>query len=555
MADARLRAIMMAPPSLSRTIGLMTADTVIDSDCLFQRYQELQRYVGWTREDAARVRSVAVLLESHLIPLIDDFYEEIERHPNARKVITGGNKQIERLKGTLRAWLRELLFGPYDRDYVARRWKVGWRHVEIGLDQVYTNVALSRLRRGLLRALQEKWQGDPADATPIRQSLNTLLDLDLAIIEDAYQTEHLARQQRTERLAAKERSEAAFRTLVEAAPSMIVILRSNFVIEYFNRFAEELTGYRTPDVIGKNYLEVLLSKAHREELGDRVLQVLSGKAVGEFEVPILCRDGQECWMVWNACKLNDYRGQSAVLTVGQDITKLRQAQEQALQSERLVAIGQMMTGLAHESGNALARSKACLEMLAWEVEDRSEALALIERIQKAQDHLKHLYEEVRGYAAPFKLEHERWNLSGIWRQAWDNLAVSRQGRTTALVEESGGIDLFCSVDQFRLEQVFRNILENSLAACADPVRIEIRCTPGSLGDQPAVQVAVRDNGPGFNAEQRRRIFDPFFTTKTKGTGLGMAIAKRIVEAHAGRISVGDSDAGAEILIQLPRECR
>ncbi len=169
---------------------------------LFERYQELQRYVGWTDEDARRARSVAELLEPHLTPLIDDFYAEIERHPEARKVITGGPAQIERLKGTLRAWLRELLFGPYDRDYVSRRWRVGWRHVEIGLDQVYTNVALSRLRRGLLAAMEERWQGDPREALAVRRSLNTVLDLDLAIIEDAYQTEHLRRQQRGERLAA-----------------------------------------------------------------------------------------------------------------------------------------------------------------------------------------------------------------------------------------------------------------------------------------------------------------------------------------------------------------
>jgi two-component system, NtrC family, sensor kinase len=171
-------------------------------DDLYRRYQELQQYVGWTPEDALWVRSVADLLEAHLVPLIDDFYAEIERHPEARKVITGGQAQIERLKGTLQVWLRELLFGPYDRDYVARRWRVGWRHVEIGLDQVYTNVALSRLRRGLLRALEESWPGDPRDAFPIRRSLNTLLDLDLAIIEDAYQTEYMSRQQRSERLAA-----------------------------------------------------------------------------------------------------------------------------------------------------------------------------------------------------------------------------------------------------------------------------------------------------------------------------------------------------------------
>jgi signal transduction histidine kinase len=76
-----------------------------------------------------------------------------------------------------------------------------------------------------------------------------------------------------------------------------------------------------------------------------------------------------------------------------------------------------------------------------------------------------------------------------------------------------------------------------------------------IGEQPALRVSVTDNGPGLNAEQRTRIFDPFFTTKTKGTGLGMAIAKRIVEAHGGVIAVGSSPAsGAEILIDLPREC-
>ena len=168
----------------------------------YRRYQDLQRYVGWTDADAANVRSVATLLDPHLDGLVDDFYAEIEQHPDARKVITGGADQIARLKGTLVAWLRQLLAGPYDREYVARRWRVGWRHVEIGLDQVYTNAALSRLRRGLLRVLSDHWPGDLKDSIPVRESLNTLLDLDLAIIEDAYQAEYHARQQRAERMAA-----------------------------------------------------------------------------------------------------------------------------------------------------------------------------------------------------------------------------------------------------------------------------------------------------------------------------------------------------------------
>jgi signal transduction histidine kinase len=174
----------------------------VDIEAIYRRYQELQVWVGWTDEAARRVAAVAELIAPHLVALIDDFYDEIGRHPNARKVITGGQAQIERLKGTLRQWLRELVSGQYDQNYVARRWQVGWRHVEIGLEQVYTNAALSRLRTGLMRILHENWSGDRADLQETVRALNKLLDLDLAIIEDAYQTEYSLRLQRSERLAA-----------------------------------------------------------------------------------------------------------------------------------------------------------------------------------------------------------------------------------------------------------------------------------------------------------------------------------------------------------------
>ncbi len=173
----------------------------MDVERLFDRYRELQRYVGWSESDRERIVSAAPSLERYLHGLIDDFYDEIERHPNARKVITGGPAQIERLKGTLVQWIRDLLAGQYDEEYVARRWRVGWRHVEIGLDQVYTNVALSRLRTGLIRSLHESWQGEPVGLKETVRALNKLLDLDLAIIEDAYQTEYMARLQANERLA------------------------------------------------------------------------------------------------------------------------------------------------------------------------------------------------------------------------------------------------------------------------------------------------------------------------------------------------------------------
>src|SRR5581483_3786037 len=309
---------------------------------------------------------------------------------------------------------------------------------------------------------------------------------------------------------AKERSDAAFRTLVESAPSLIVIFRPDHSILYFNPFAEELSGYKADEVVGNDFLELFIPEHQRQGFADLLERVLCGAPSRGQECQLLCKEGIASWIVWNAQLLPEYEGSPALLAVGQDITKLKLAQEQTLQSERLAAIGQMMTGLAHESGNALARSQACLEMLAMEVEDRPDALDLVARIQKAQDHLQQLYEEVRAYAAPLKLDREQWEVSAIWRQAWNNLAMARQGRTAHLTEHTDGVDLRCSVDPFRLEQVFRNILENALAACKDPVEIEICCGPAELLDRPALSIAVRDNGPGLNAEQKLRIFDPFF---------------------------------------------
>lgn len=173
-------------------------------DELFERYQDIQRYVGWTQADAERVHAVAPLVESSFIELIDDFYREIAEHEATRRVITGGDVQIVRLKGTLRAWLKELVTGPYDMAFAERRFRVGYRHAEIGLKQIYVEAAVSRLRNGLLRVLRQNWPtgGDANELAATMRSLSTLIELDLAIIQDAYETALNDRLMRSERLAA-----------------------------------------------------------------------------------------------------------------------------------------------------------------------------------------------------------------------------------------------------------------------------------------------------------------------------------------------------------------
>ena len=236
-----------------------------------------------------------------------------------------------------------------------------------------------------------------------------------------------------------------------------------------------------------------------------------------------------------------------------DISERKLAEELALQAERLAAIGTAMTGLAHESRNALQRSQASLDMLSAIIgSDDPDSTKLIQRIQLAQDDLHRLYEDVREYARPIRVTTTPKRLDELLHQAWDELIVKRDGRKTKLIQEAESDDLTCHVEPFLIRQAFRNILDNSLAACEGPVTITATWRDAMLNGRSSLQVSIRDNGPGLQPHSREKLFDEFFTTKTHGTGLALAIVKRFVDAHSGTLVVGKVDQGLELIITLPR---
>ncbi len=531
----------------------------MDNEDAFQRFVDLQSYVGWSDDEQRLIAVARELVAPHVLALIDDFYAEIERHAATRNVITGGAAQIARLKQTLREWLLQLFDEPHSQQYVEQRRRVGLRHVQIGLPQIYTHAALARLRNGILRVLCENWAGEHRTLVEVVQAVNKLLDLDLAIIGDAYESERLDRLQHSER----ERSDAVFRDLVEAAGCMIVILRGGGEIAYFNSCAEQLTGHTADELKGRGFVDLIVAEADRSAQRTALAQALCGEYIRGFQNDIVCRDGSRRAMLWNVRRLDTYEVEPVVLAVGQDITNVKAAQTKALQAERLATIGQMSTGLAHESRNALQRIQASAEMLELEVENNPEAMKQLRSIQNAQDHMHRLFDEVRGYAGAITLDRSPCRVADVWHEAWELLATQRQGRAVELRECPTCADVRLSIDRFRMMQVFRNLLENALAACDDPACIEIDCGQEERHSpdddtRPEIRdgwrITVRDNGPGMTAEQRKRAFEPFFTTKPKGTGLGMSIAQRIVEAHGGRIEIGQSNgAGTNVFIHLPHD--
>ena len=149
-------------------------------------FAEMKRYVGFTDEDARLLRSVAAAMERHFPGLSERFYNQIALHPDAAKVFTGGQAQIDRLKRTLQGWAHRLLVGPHDEDYAAERYKIGVRHVMVGLSQRYVISSMGLIRDHLQEALAGELRSDPSRLEATKRALDKILSLDLNLMCESY---------------------------------------------------------------------------------------------------------------------------------------------------------------------------------------------------------------------------------------------------------------------------------------------------------------------------------------------------------------------------------
>jgi signal transduction histidine kinase len=164
------------------------------------QFDDVRRYVGFTDATSAVLRSFHPIAAPHYEPIVDDFYDAIEAHPAARRAITGGRPQIDRLKRTLVAWLESVLTGPHDLAFLEAHARIGRVHVRISLPQEFMFTAMNRIRSRLLEIAHRAYP-DSARFLDILQAVNQVLDLELAIMLDTYREDWTDRVRSAERLA------------------------------------------------------------------------------------------------------------------------------------------------------------------------------------------------------------------------------------------------------------------------------------------------------------------------------------------------------------------
>jgi len=163
-------------------------------------FEEIKRYVGFSEEDERCLLALGPRVAPHAKPIIDDFYAHILNHDDASTVITGGEAQVERLKGTLTLWLGKLFVGPWDMSYYEQRARIGRRHVQINLPQQYMFTAVNVIRGHLLEVVRQT-AATPEAARGETDAVNRLLDIELAVMLHTYREDYMAQLQRGERLA------------------------------------------------------------------------------------------------------------------------------------------------------------------------------------------------------------------------------------------------------------------------------------------------------------------------------------------------------------------
>jgi signal transduction histidine kinase len=254
------------------------------------------------------------------------------------------------------------------------------------------------------------------------------------------------------------------------------------------------------------------------------------------------------------------RGEVARLT-----RELSEANAQVARSQRLAALGEMAAGIAHEVRNPMGSIRLYARMLEQDLADRPDQRRLAERIGGAVRTVDAIVGDVLTFAREFKVRPCPVEARALIDEVVESCmadAPALRGRVALRLEVPGSASSMCA-DPGLIRQALVNVVRNALDAMADTgggelaIGMREAAVPADGGTpEEALDVLwVRDTGPGITPDVIARMFNPFFTTRGTGTGLGLPIVHRIMDAHGGRVGVRNNDPGPGACVELflPRQ--
>jgi two-component system, sporulation sensor kinase E len=312
----------------------------------------------------------------------------------------------------------------------------------------------------------------------------------------------------------------------------IIVVDSRGRIQTWNDGARVIFGYRAEEVIGKDY-GVLLPEEDRArgENGWIQEQVERIGFLKDHEAVRVTREGRRLTVSMTITLLRDTQGRSIGRScIIRDVSHLKRLQQELVATQSLAAVGELAATVAHEIKNPLAGISGAIQILAdgTPAEDprrgvMKDVLDQIERLDRTVRDLLH-------FARPAVPAREDVDLGDSLQRAWALLSAQPAAATIRFTLE-GGAGVRIQADPHLMHQVWLNLFQNAIEAMPKGGDLWVR-----VRDMSPARVEVTDSGHGaLDVETAERIFKPFFTTKTRGTGLGLPITRKIVQAHGGRV--------------------
>ena len=344
-------------------------------------------------------------------------------------------------------------------------------------------------------------------------------------------------------------SKEVVESTLEGMDSAVLTLSLDGLVTRINGAALHVLGYGSADeVVGHTLHDALSRQPALLSLVDPIVESRNPARsyLGRVEL------GRERWLFDVGASPLTIAGQvrGYIVTLG-DVTEAERAGEELRRNRALVAIGQMTAQVAHEIKNPLGGVRLATQVLARKLANDPQSLDVIRRIESSVDHLNRTVVELNQFARPKRLDLESLRLDALMDEILPMVADRIEAKHIK-VERRFDPDVPAGhFDEAELRKAFLNFVINALDASPEGVSLEL--TIESSGDvDPTVTVTIRDFGSGMDEETRRRLFEPFYTTKSHGTGLGMAIARKIVELHKGRLEVTSTPGeGTTVVVVLP----
>ena len=323
-------------------------------------------------------------------------------------------------------------------------------------------------------------------------------------------------------------------------------------ITYMNRGAEKILQYGKEEVLGKPLGVAMASKDHRDLL--RVHGLREEPSLGR-QVGVMRKDGVEIPVGFTVSPHLDAEGKEIGKIIHfRDLTEINEMQGELLRMDRLVSLGEISMGIAHEIRNPLAGIRITAQALEEEVAHSDSAREYVGRIISEIDRLNELLKSFFSFAKPQSPELMPCHLPDLIHDVLFLLRKDLETRQISVEQEHPPRLPEVSVDMNQIKQVLLNLLLNSIQAISKEGVIRVRTALSSQGARREVVISVSDSGKGILPEHQTKIFDPFFTTKAKGLGLGLSITYRIIKRHGGRIRAqSEPGKGTTFFIHLPLE--